>query len=73
MCLRESCVIRFRIQNVFPVLHIFSVLHVHRLVIFQNNAHIQTFEMSPSECMPSEMSEFATQREEFVISDFRYP
>ena len=46
----------------------FSVLRVQALVIFQNHAHIQYRERSPSECMPSEMSQLATNRQESPLT-----
>ena len=37
---------------------------MHGLLIFQNHAHIQNLERSLGECMLTEMSKFATQRQE---------
>ena len=42
----------------------FSVLRVHGLVIFQHRARIQNLLRSPDEFMKTEMSKFATQRQE---------
>ena len=42
----------------------FSVLHVHGLLMSQHHVDIQNLERLPGECMRTEMSQFATQRQE---------
>ena len=42
----------------------FSVFHVHGLVIFQHRAQIQKLLRSPVECMKTDMSKFASQRQQ---------
>ena len=41
----------------------FSLLHMQGLTIFQNHLHIQNLQKLPAECMQTETSEFATQRQ----------
>ena len=45
----------------------FSILYMHRLEIFQNHYHIQNLERLPCDCMRTEMSKFATQRQEWTL------
>ena len=49
----------------------FSVPHVCGLVILQNHAPIQNLEKSPGECMSTETSKFATQRQESPLIVFK--
>ena len=46
----------------------FSMLHEHHLLIFQNHAHIQNLERSPSDCLRTEKLPKVRNRHWFLVS-----